>query len=136
MLSDIQQFRTNYGLGQGDVKFVPMGRPGATDPDDQVEADLDLEWAGAIAPNATLIYVYGADADSSAFYAIDQNLAPIISESFGVCEAYMRKSAAGLHMKPRRKKGTRWESRGSPPAAIPARRPAIPAKQSQPTGWR
>ena len=51
------------------------------------EADIDLEWAGAVAPNATLIYVYGTSADGAALYAIDNDLAPVISESFGNCEA-------------------------------------------------
>jgi uncharacterized protein (TIGR03437 family) len=85
-ISDIQQFRESYGLAAGKITLVQNGTPG-TNPDDEGEADLDLEWAGAIAPNATLIYVYGADADSAAFYAIDQNLAPVVSESFGNCEA-------------------------------------------------
>src|SRR6185312_9035333 len=48
---------------------------------------LDIEWAGAIARNATIIYVYSADAIGiSVPYAIDQNLAPIITLSFGACE--------------------------------------------------
>ena len=90
-LSDIQQFRANYGLASGKITMIQIGTPG-TDPDDQVEADLDLEWAGAIAPNATLLYVYGADAGSAALYAIDQNLAPVVSMSFGLCEAYLQPS--------------------------------------------
>jgi uncharacterized protein (TIGR03437 family) len=48
---------------------------------------MDLEWAGAVAPNAALIYLYGRSADGAAFYAIDNNLAPVISESFGSCES-------------------------------------------------
>jgi uncharacterized protein (TIGR03437 family) len=91
-LSDIQQFRSNYGLGAATIKLVQNGTPGVN-PGDQIEADLDLEWAGAIAPNATLIYVYGADAGSAALYAIDQNLAPVVSMSFGLCEAYIQLSA-------------------------------------------
>ena len=87
LLADVKQFRASYGLGQARVEFFSDGTPPSTDPGDQVEADLDLEWAGAIAPNATLIYVFGFNADNSAFFAIDQDLAPIISESFGICEA-------------------------------------------------
>ena len=85
-LADIQQFRNNYGLGIGKINLVQNATPG-TNPDDELEADLDLEWAGAIASNATLIYVYSSDVSSSVFYAIDQNLAPVVSESFGDCEA-------------------------------------------------
>ncbi len=52
----------------------------------QVEADLDVEWAGAVARNATLIYVYAANVDTAVQAAINQNLAPVISMSFGLCE--------------------------------------------------
>jgi len=65
--------------------MVPTGAyPGVTD--DEVEADLDLEWSGAGSSIAKLIYVYGDDAGYAAYYAIDNNLAPVISESFGLCE--------------------------------------------------
>jgi subtilase family serine protease len=65
-MADIQQFRTSYGLGPAKITMVQNGTPWV-DQADMIEADLDLEWAGAIAPNAMLIYVYGADADSAAF---------------------------------------------------------------------
>lgn len=97
LLSDVQQFRRSYGLGQEHIEMFSDGTPPSTIQDDQVEADLDLEWAGSIAPNATLIYVYGANADNSAFFAIDQDLAPIISESFGICEAQAQVSAPSLY---------------------------------------
>ena len=61
------------------------------------EADLDLEWAGAVARNASFIYVYSADANVAAVYAIDQHLAPVISESFGLCEANVAVSMASAY---------------------------------------
>jgi len=93
LLADVQQFRDSYGLGPEHVNTLSDGTTPASDQGDLMEADLDLEWAGAIAHNATLIYVYGADADNSAFFAIDQDLAPIVSESFGICEAGAQGSA-------------------------------------------
>ena len=51
-----------------------------------VETDLDLEWAGAIAPKATIYYVFGQDAFTAALVAIDSNVAPILSISYGGCE--------------------------------------------------
>ena len=63
--------------------------------------------------------------DNAAFYAIDQNLAPIVSESFGDLRSLRCNPRRHPNMKPRRKKATRWGSPGSPPAAIPARRAAI-----------
>ena len=45
------------------------------------EADLDLEWAGGTAPQATFFYVYSADVTDAVQYAIDQNLAPVLSSA-------------------------------------------------------
>jgi subtilase family serine protease len=50
------------------------------------EADLDIEWAGAVARNATIIYVNSAVGLVSAGYAITEQLAPVVSMSFGACE--------------------------------------------------
>src|ERR1700722_13664964 len=53
---------------------------------DLAESDLDLEWAGAVARNSSLIFVYSTDVMTSLQYAIDQNLAPVVSVSYGSCE--------------------------------------------------
>ncbi len=87
-LSDIRLFRALHSLPQKDPQLVRV--PGTADPgfnDAMDEADLDIEWAGAVARNANIIYVYSVDARLSALYAIDQNLAPVISLSFGLCES-------------------------------------------------
>jgi subtilase family serine protease len=56
--------------------------------DDLSESDLDLEWAGAIAPSANIAFVYSNDIfNFSLTYAIDQNTAPIVTISYGSCEA-------------------------------------------------
>jgi subtilase family serine protease len=51
------------------------------------EANLDLEWSGAVARNATIVYVNSTDVFDSLQYAIDQNIAPVVSISYGGCEA-------------------------------------------------
>jgi len=88
-LADIEQFRTFFGLPANDPQVILV--PGATDPGvvsgDLSEAELDLEMAGAVARNATILYVYSSDVMTSAQYAIDQNLAPVLSTSYGDCEA-------------------------------------------------
>jgi uncharacterized protein (TIGR03437 family) len=102
--TDIQGFRTKYNLPAPNLKTILYG----TDPGTSgslAEADIDLEWAGAVAPNAAFIYVYGTGADGAAFYAIDQNLAPVISESFGDCEA-IRTSLLSLYRSEAQKAGT------------------------------
>jgi len=87
-LADIRNFRTVFGLPANDPRkiLVPGNRnPGRNDA--ELEADLDLEWAGAIARQATILYVFGQDAFSAAAFATDQALAPVVSISFGLCEA-------------------------------------------------
>ena len=39
-----------------------------------------------MARNATIIFVYSTDVMTSVQYAIDQNLAPVVSISYGDCE--------------------------------------------------
>ncbi len=87
-LSDIQQFRSSYGLPVNNPQTILV----ANSPDPGVqsgdldEADLDLEWSGAVARNASILFVYSSDVIESVQYAIDQNLAPVISQSYGSCE--------------------------------------------------
>ena len=87
-MSDIQAFRAAAGL----TPTVPTTILAGTDPGlqstsgDEGESDLDVEWAGGIARNATILFVTSTDVDTSTSYAIDQNLAPILSTSYGLCE--------------------------------------------------
>ena len=93
---DIASFRGSYDLPPTTVQMVPGGAyPGFTA--DETEADLDLEWAGAVARFAKLIYVYSDDATYSAYYAIDNNIAPVISESYGLCEYVVASNRLGLY---------------------------------------
>src|SRR5579872_5287393 len=87
-LSDIRTFRTKFNLPPNDPQLilVPGSPDPGTDPGELMEADLDLEWSSAIAPNASILFVYSQDAFFSAEYAIDNALAPVITFSFGVCE--------------------------------------------------
>jgi subtilase family serine protease len=100
-VSDVQQFRQLFGLPSSfSAQNVILNGPdpGVQDPttisDDEIEADLDAELAGAIAPGATVNVVVSENSDSlgapgidlSAIYIIDKNIAPIMSESFGSCE--------------------------------------------------
>jgi uncharacterized protein (TIGR03437 family) len=88
-LADIRQYRTFFNLPANDPQIILV--PGETDPGtskgDLGEADLDLELSGAIAPDATILFVNSNDVTTSLQYAIDQNLAPVISMSYGFCEA-------------------------------------------------
>ena len=87
-LSDIEQYRTKFNLPANDpqVVLVPNTRDPGLSSSDLPEADLDLELSGAVAPNASVLYVYSFDVMDAVQYAIDQNLAPVISTSYGLCE--------------------------------------------------
>lgn len=100
--SDIDAFRTAAGLparttganSNFQKVLIPAGGSGFSD-GDEVEANLDLEWSNAVAKKATILYVYAggntATTTKNVFdamaFAIDNNLAPIISTSYGNCEA-------------------------------------------------
>ena len=85
-LSDLRAFRAQFNLPPKDPQLVLTGSDPGSNPGDQTEATLDLEWSGAIARNATIVYVYSQNVFESLQYAIDQNLAPVISLSYGGCE--------------------------------------------------
>ncbi len=85
-LSDIRAFRAQFALPAKDPQLVLVGSDPGKSQSDRIEANLDLEWAGAVARNATIIYVYSQNVFESLEYAIDQNLAPVISVSYGGCE--------------------------------------------------
>jgi len=100
-MSNIETFRSLAGLSTNDPSKVLVPNSGtATVPStgEQIEAYLDLEWSGAIAKNASIIYVYvGNNPNSSVWdalqYAVDNNLAPVISISFGFCEQGLGQTA-------------------------------------------
>ncbi len=47
------------------------------------ESDLDLEWSGAVARGAQIIFVNSTDTFTSYYYAVDNDVAPVISLSYG-----------------------------------------------------
>ena len=92
---DVVTFRTVSNLPPANLQVILV--PGDNDPGivkgDVDEANLDVEWAGAVAKNASLIYVNSQNAlFDSMQYAVDQNLAPVISVSYGICEALLSSS--------------------------------------------
>ncbi len=62
---------------------------------DEGESDLDVELSGAVAPKAKIILVTTGFTDTdglggvdlSAEYIVDNNVAPVLSESYGACES-------------------------------------------------
>ena len=104
-LSDIQIFRIAFGLPPNDPTVILDGPdPGnALGSGEETEADLDVEWSGAIAPKAKINFVVSAStnttdgADLSAQYIVDNNISPILSMSFGLCEAALGPAQNGFY---------------------------------------
>ena len=97
--ADVSAFRSASGLS---ITNLPVtvhegGDPGSPtcttnscspNDGDLAESSIDVEWSGAMAPSATLLFVNGPDVlANSLTQAIDQNLAPILTLSYGNCEA-------------------------------------------------
>ena len=96
---DVARFRAAAGVGSHLPKLIlvpgtgaPIKRAG-----DELESDIDLEYAGATAPDADVTLVYtGSDSGHNVFdalaYAVDHDIAPVISMSYGACETGLLKS--------------------------------------------
>ncbi len=99
--ADIDAFRAASGLPPTLLQQVLVPGSGASTvcDDDILEAHLDVQWSGAVARNATIVYVYTGvrsgrtceTADTNVWdalqHAITNNLAPVVSTSYGACEA-------------------------------------------------
>jgi len=95
-LADVQFFRSFFGLVANDPVFVHNGTdPGNLGGGEEGEADLDVEWSGAVAPNATVKFVISMSTsttdgvDLSAQYIVNNNVGDVMSTSFGQCESSM-----------------------------------------------
>ncbi|HVP42161.1 MAG TPA: S53 family peptidase [Terriglobales bacterium] len=94
LLPDIATFRSLSGLPANApvVQKIP-GYVAGVNSNDIAEADLDVEWAGAVARKATIIFVTPGNAPSlgafdSMAYAISNNVASVLSISYGACESF------------------------------------------------
>ena len=88
-LADAAAFRTASGL-PANPPIVQLfgGDPGVPSAGDLEEAMLDVEWSGAVAPSASILFVNSTDVIAGSLtQAIDNNLAPLITISYGNCEA-------------------------------------------------
>lgn len=104
-LTDVANFRSLFGLSASTPTVVVSG----TDPGlqlsagDEGESVMDVEWAGATAPGATIKLVIAkttsttSGVDLAAQYLVNNNLADILSESYGACEAELLTSGNSFY---------------------------------------
>jgi len=100
-LSDVAAFRSAAGLPQKAptvVQVPSLYLSGVRSNGDIGESSLDVEWSGAVAPNASILFVtVGANSNASVIdalvYAISNKVAPIVSISYGGCESASSQSS-------------------------------------------
>ncbi len=97
LTDDVVAFRTLFGLGANNTQvFVDGSDPGLNS--DETEGVLDVEWVGAVAKKATVLFVVAASTEASAGIdlaaerVVDNNLAGVMTESFGACESSLGNS--------------------------------------------
>lgn len=92
-VQDVRDFRALFGLAANDPNVVLNGPdPGVQKDGGEGEADLDVQWSGAVAPKAQIDFIVTEDTltdsgiDMGAFYVVDNNTDDVMSLSFGSCE--------------------------------------------------
>lgn len=107
-LNDVANFRSASGLAAKAPTLLLMPGTGISTrcAGDEGESDLDLEWSGGVAKNASITLVYAGvttgdtctNRQFGAFdalqYAVDNKVAPIIANSYGNCESNVGESEA------------------------------------------
>jgi len=93
-ISDVSDFQNAFGLTSNLPVPVINGPDPGDVPGDDLEGTLDATWSQAIAPGATVDFVISATTnttdgtDLSELYIVENNLANVMTESFGSCEAF------------------------------------------------
>ena len=103
LASDVAAFRAAAALAANQPTVVLPAGNFIPSPGDQTEATLDVEWAGAIAPAASVTLVSEASTattdgvDLAASYIVNNAIAPVVSLSFTSCEQDMDASELAFY---------------------------------------
>jgi hypothetical protein len=91
--ADLFDFYNAFGVSRSGPQIIFNGdRPGIFSQNEEGEAILDVTWASSLAPGANVDFVVSASTnttdgvDLSEIYIVDNNLADVMTESFGGCE--------------------------------------------------
>ncbi len=97
--TDLNNFRSAAGLPASTVTMTLAIGTATKCGGDEGESDLDIEWSGGVAKKAQIIFVYAGlgtgetctsrtdNVWNALQYAVDHNVAPFISTSYGYCES-------------------------------------------------
>jgi subtilase family serine protease len=94
-VSDVTSFRATFGLPVNNPTVIVNGTDPGILAGEETEADLDVEWSGAVAKGASIKLVTSASTNTSdgitlsAQYIVQHATAPVMSLSYGLCEAQM-----------------------------------------------
>ena len=94
-LSDVAAFRSMAGLAASSPTVIVDGTDPGLVASDQDELTLDVEWSGAVAPDAAVNLVAAAltqttdGVDLASQYIVNHATAPVVSVSYGSCEHEM-----------------------------------------------
>jgi|CZKK01.1.fsa_nt_gi subtilase family serine protease len=108
--ADLANFRSAAGLAAKVPQYIlyPSTSTATRCSGDEGESDLDLEWSNGVAQNANVVFVYAglttgdtcASRNNSVWnalqYAVDNNVAPVISTSYGFCEQGLQTGDPGF----------------------------------------
>jgi len=93
--ADVDAFRAAFGLPATRLNVIQATEDTLPHISDEGESLLDVEWSGAVAKKATIDFVSAASThstdgiDLAALYAVEHNVAPVLSVSYGMCELGM-----------------------------------------------
>jgi pseudomonalisin len=95
LLSNVATFRNSMALPSNLPQVINGGAAPGFVTGDELESDLDVQWAGAVAIGATVQFVTTASTATSdgiglsALYAVNNNIGDVITVSYGLCESLL-----------------------------------------------
>ncbi|HEY1732251.1 MAG TPA: MBG domain-containing protein, partial [Terriglobales bacterium] len=99
---DVSAFRSGFSLPAKPPNVILVNSNPGIVGGDYDESMLDVEWAGAVSKGATIDFVTAASTGVSdgiflaIQYIVNHNVAPVVSVSYGECEAYMGSAATSM----------------------------------------
>ena len=95
--TDLATFCSASNLPVANLTVNAVGTSSNMTNAEALEADLDVQWAGAVAPNASIVFSYSGNALMTSLPSlVNQNQASVISISYGDCETDILSGPLGV----------------------------------------